>query len=90
MFSFEISASDIVEKQACGRSLFFKQDFFDTRLLFCWPIEIGIEIIFVKVAYATDFFGRMSARQPAAEQPLKLAIVRCLTLPSSRYDSRNR
>src|SRR5215467_8526500 len=45
VFAFEISAGHIIEKQALGRPLFFKQDFFDIRLLVGEPIEIGVEII---------------------------------------------
>src|SRR5262252_1775339 len=70
VFAFEISAGHIIEKQALGRPLFFKQDFFDIRLPVCEPIEIGIEIILVKAVSSRGFLGphepALAARRKAA------------------------
>jgi hypothetical protein len=49
-------------------------------------IKQGLSYGAVHVVYEV---ARMASTS-AAEQPLRLAMVRCLTLPCSRYDSRSR
>lgn len=72
MLAFEIGAGDVVEKQALGRSLFFKQGLFDIRLLICEPIEIGVEIVFVEAAQSNDLSGGMHPREPYRRQSRSL------------------
>jgi hypothetical protein len=53
--AFEIATGDIVEKETLRRRLLLKKPRFNIALLLGQPIQIGIEIIFVKTLQAKDF-----------------------------------